>query len=324
MAELLVNVVKIEEITPHENAESLEVVIIGGWNVVVKKEQFKLGDIAVYFPPDCVLKQELSDQLGVTNYLSSKGRVKAIKLRSHPSHGFLACIKDFGDSAKKWKVGDNVAEKLGVVKWEEELSTKKLLQNRDRVLPEIPEFTKYTDIENYRNHTTVFTDDDVVAVTCKIHGSNVRIGLVNGEFCCGSHNMRRLVETTLWRELKFHTWKWIRWCIAAKRLVPYKFKYDATVKHLYKYPLEVPGVKELLQALTVEHKATSVTLYGEIFGDVQDLKYGRKPGEYDFAAFDIKINGVYIPYMDFKYACDKFYDHLFYNLYYKFHICATF
>ena len=36
-----------------------------------------------------------------------------------------------------------------------------------------------------------------------------------------------------------------------------------------------------------------VVLYGEVYGQVQDLKYGTKPGEVRFAAFDILERGQY-------------------------------
>jgi len=184
MSELIVPIVKLDEIRKHPNADQLEIAIVGGWQVVVKKDQFKLNDTGIFFPPDSVLEQKLSDQLGVTNYLSSKGRVKAIRLRGEPSHGFLAHIKDFGESIKVFKVGDNVAEFLGVKKYEEAVPVQKLIQNRDRVLPEIPEFPKYTDIENFRNFPDVFKDDDFVVITEKVHGclhKDTLITLANGE-----------------------------------------------------------------------------------------------------------------------------------------------
>lgn len=43
----------------------------------------------------------------------------------------------------------------------------------------------------------------------------------------------------------------------------------------------------------------NVVLYGEIFGWVQSLKYGAKPGEIKFRAFDAWDNGVFFNWNDF-------------------------
>jgi RNA ligase (TIGR02306 family) len=81
------------------------------WQTVVRKGEFKEGDRVIYFPPDTVLIQEVSDNLGVTNYLSHGGRVKSIKLRGEYSHGFV--IKtDVGF------IDDNAAEYFKATKYE--------------------------------------------------------------------------------------------------------------------------------------------------------------------------------------------------------------
>ncbi len=39
---------KINAINPIENADAIECATVGGWKVVVKKGEFKIGDLAVY------------------------------------------------------------------------------------------------------------------------------------------------------------------------------------------------------------------------------------------------------------------------------------
>lgn len=54
------NVIRVSEILPHTNAETLEIVPIPpglAYQVVVKKGQFKVGDLAVYIQPDSVVPQ---------------------------------------------------------------------------------------------------------------------------------------------------------------------------------------------------------------------------------------------------------------------------
>ena len=42
-----VNVIGIDEVRPHPNAERLEIIPVGGWQAVAKKGQFTVGDRAV-------------------------------------------------------------------------------------------------------------------------------------------------------------------------------------------------------------------------------------------------------------------------------------
>ena len=48
----LAYVVKIDNILPIERAERVEQAVVGGWHIMVRKNQFKIGDKAVYFEID--------------------------------------------------------------------------------------------------------------------------------------------------------------------------------------------------------------------------------------------------------------------------------
>lgn len=69
MAETFVEVVQIGDVSPHPNADRLEVATVGGYQVVVGKGTFVAGDVAAYFPPNILLPEELAEQLSVTKYL---------------------------------------------------------------------------------------------------------------------------------------------------------------------------------------------------------------------------------------------------------------
>ena len=51
------NIVRIETIKEHTNADTLEIIVIGEYQVVSKKGQFKVGDLGVYLQPDSVVPQ---------------------------------------------------------------------------------------------------------------------------------------------------------------------------------------------------------------------------------------------------------------------------
>ena len=48
----LATIRKIEDLQPIEGADLIEVASIGGWKVVVKKGEYAVGDLAVYFEID--------------------------------------------------------------------------------------------------------------------------------------------------------------------------------------------------------------------------------------------------------------------------------
>ena len=48
----LAYVVKIDNILPIEGAERVEQAVVGGWHIMVRKNQFKIGDYAIYFEID--------------------------------------------------------------------------------------------------------------------------------------------------------------------------------------------------------------------------------------------------------------------------------
>ena len=54
----LAYVVKVDEIRPIEGADRVEVAIVNGWHIMVRKDQFKPGDLAVYFEIDSKVPAE--------------------------------------------------------------------------------------------------------------------------------------------------------------------------------------------------------------------------------------------------------------------------
>ena len=108
---------KIEKIIPHDNADTLEIAIVSNFPCVVKKEEFKEGDLVFYIRDDAKLLgyDELQERIALEKqaektggmipseqfsckfpwqdsllkYLGSGGRVKTIRLRGKISMGIL-------------------------------------------------------------------------------------------------------------------------------------------------------------------------------------------------------------------------------------------
>jgi RNA ligase (TIGR02306 family) len=267
MSNLIIPVATIEKLTPHTNADSLELAQILGWQMVVRKGEYKINDKVTYFPIDTVLPQDLSDTYGVTKYLS-KGRIRCAKLRGEPSFGLA--VKPFNPA---WEVGQDVAEhyiSLGVKKYEPPVRA-----SAGDARPEHPLFQRYTDIENMRNFPHVFQEGEIVALTEKIHGTNSRVGIIEGEFMAGSHKLCR------------------------KRPAD-----DNFAANLYWYPLSLPPVRTMLEGLGAHYR--QVILFGEIYGSkVQSLDYGHK-GTLGYRVFDVFTDGKYRSWQEVASICDTY------------------
>jgi RNA ligase (TIGR02306 family) len=165
-------------------------------------------------------------------------------------------------------VGENAADFYKITKYEPpvDLSMRGQMQKQDA------RFHIYSGIENERNYPDVFQNDDLVIATEKIHGSNSRIGYIDNEIVIGSHRMQYINSPDI----------------------------------LYGVPLTLhPNLKEMIIALSHEQNGIPV-IYGEIYGWVQDLRYGTKKGEYLYRAFDISINGLYIDHPIFLSICEEY------------------
>lgn len=260
MSSTIVSTCRIDKINQHPSADRLELAIVGGWQCCVQKGKYKAGDLITYIPPDSVLPENLSEQIGVTKYLS-KGRVRAAKLRGEYSFGII--IDPVGNE------GDNVAEKLGITKYQPPL---KFIPG-EAESPN-PAFIHYTDIENLRNYPNIFQENEEVIAVEKIHGTNCRIGKI-----------RSSIE---WEK------------VAGSRTVQRKFVEGS----IYWYPWTLDSINRLCDHLqTIANNIFCV--YGEVFGNLQSLKYGNNNG-ISFRLFDISIDGRFLDYSDLEKLCIEF------------------
>ena len=87
----LAYVVEIDKILPIEGADRVELAIVGGWQIMVKKGQFNAGDLAIYFEIDSKLPEKepflfLSDKhFKIKTQKYFKGTVISQGLLMHPS-----------------------------------------------------------------------------------------------------------------------------------------------------------------------------------------------------------------------------------------------
>lgn len=104
----LVKLVEIDAISPIDGADAIELITVGGWNVVAQKGLYSVGDGAFYFEIDSLLPLDNP----AFEFLATRGvkevdgkryhRLKTIKLRGQISQGLLVPWSEFGGIYYDW------------------------------------------------------------------------------------------------------------------------------------------------------------------------------------------------------------------------------
>lgn len=295
MSSVKVEVVAIDSIEKHPNADRLDLAVIKDWRCVTQKDRFQAGDRAVYFPIDSILPEALEAKLFPpdSKIKLDKHRIRTIKIRSAISQGLLCTIDELGLTeprrlVENYPIGTDLTTKLGVTKYEPPVKAQ--LRGAKQVSRKQvnPNFNKYTEIENFKNYPNLFQPDDEVVVLEKCHGSNFRAGYV-----------------------PFHASTWWKKIKSFFGLTPkYEFVYGS-----HNVQLENGNVYEI-QHDNVYNEAVwkydlkaaiphDYVIYGEIYGDgiQKDYAYGCAAGERKLIVFDIKQNGVYLNHRDVSTWC---------------------
>ena len=277
MAECIVEVCRIEKIYPHPNADALELAHIKGWQCVVSLGKYHVGDLVTYIPIDSMIPVEHSNRWNITKYLSVKsasndmdltveaGRVRCARLRGEPSFGVIIDRED-----PEWEEGRDVKSHYGIFKYIPPIKPTAGDAEVDH-----PLFVNYTDIENLRNFPDILEEGEEVVVTEKLHGTNCRVGAIEGELMAGSKGLRRKRPSE-----------------------------ESISSNIYWFPLTIPEVASLVEFGGANHR--QFILFGEVYGSkIQELHYGCK-GKLGFRAFDILGDGKYLDYDLFLKLCRDF------------------
>ncbi len=82
----LASIQKIRSLAPIEGADAIETAAVLGWQLVVKKGEFQVGDLCVYCEIDSILPDRPEFE-----FLKSRGmRIRTIRLRGQTVR-FLTC-----------------------------------------------------------------------------------------------------------------------------------------------------------------------------------------------------------------------------------------
>jgi hypothetical protein len=286
-------VARINEIKPIEGADNIEQAVVGGWNCIIQKGQYKVDDLVAVATTDAVIPQHLSDDMNVTNYLRKGGRVRTVKLRGVYSECLIIPIEKTGLFKYEFTEGKDLMDIMYIYKYEPPAVQIQLSSGRKVKYYQNPNFGVYYKFPNLKNVKGMFTGEDLVEITRKMHGTNARYGIVKKrkmsiwdkvkrffgnewaeyEYVYGSHNVEKgsdsqgFYGTDVWADIN-------------KRM----------------------GIKEKLWMYATEYGpkviGEGIVLYGEIYGAGIQKNYDYNFSKTDFMGFDVMLDGKYVPTYD--------------------------
>lgn len=211
----LATVCKVDKIKSIPGADLIELAIIGGWQVVIRKGDFKPGDLGVYFEIDSFLPIEKRYEfLRQSSYKKIEGqvpgkrsegyRLRTIKLRGQISQGLLLPCKDFPEMPYPHE-GTDVTRLLNIELYEPPVpaNLKGIIKGK------FPGFIHKTEQERIQNLLEYFDLYKDVPFECteKLDGTSMTAYFNNGEFGICSRNWELIEDdkSLYWkiaRELK--------------------------------------------------------------------------------------------------------------------------
>lgn len=187
-------IVNIEDIP---GADNIQVATVRAWKLVVKRNEFKIGDKAIYCEIDSFLPiREEFEFLRKSSYKKMGDlegfRLRTIKLRGQVSQGLLlpiSILKDkiYSDQYKTLSIGDDVSDVLGILKYEPPIPA----ELSGIMKGSFPNFIPKTDEERIQNLVDVYSNfrKSKFYVTEKLDGSSATYYMNNGEFGVCSRNI---------------------------------------------------------------------------------------------------------------------------------------
>ena len=289
---------------PHPGADSLSLVKVHGYVCAVKTDapEWRNATVAAYIPPDSIVYADrpeftfLLDKAKWKNGERPEVRIKAKKLRGIVSFGLLV------PAPANVKLGDDVAELLEVKHYNPPEPNEGrggfYMGGESATPPDI--YTVKYDLENFRRYHEVFVPGESVVITEKVDGSACRYVYWDGKLHCGSRNEWK-------REYPCYEHVTLEKLVAAGKTeeeareiidrLHSKKKRNLWWELLDKYPT----IEEFCRA------NPGVVLHGEVFGNINCIKYSLPEGN-RFAAFDLMKDGQWLDPLvarDLTYQCNK-------------------
>ena len=202
----LATIRKIDALRPIPDADAIECAVVGGWTAVVKRGEFKAGDLAVYCEIDSWIPHALAPFLSkgkeprVFDGIAGE-RLRTMKLRGQLSQGLLLPLSTLTMVESELFEGLDVSFPLGIVKYEAPVPA----QLAGEVKGMFPGWIQKTDQERVQNLKEELDywlrEQHVWEITEKLDGSSMTVYLRDGEFGVCSRNLELKPSETnsLWK-----------------------------------------------------------------------------------------------------------------------------
>ncbi len=296
----LSQIVRLDNIVPHPNADRLQIAVIQGNSVIVSLDA-KEGDVYVYFPLECAINKEFlswgnsfSDKILNANkeavgFFGKHGRVRAVKLRSVPSMGYALPFDKFCNWLEE-KTGKSVEFKDDLIgkefdsygdilvceKYVNPVALKKQnkeKKNQNKVVREPKvvdsQFRFHYDTVQLKKSIHNISPNDYIAITRKLHGTS----WVAARLLC---NKRLTWQEKLLKKfgVKIVDTEYdLLW--ASRRVLKNGYLEVGNKDHFYSYDLWEDIAKSVEYAIQ-----DSITLYGECVGFTKNGGYIQNGYDY--------------------------------------------
>jgi RNA ligase (TIGR02306 family) len=185
----LASIQKIRALDPIEGADAIERATVLGWQLVVKKGEFKVGDLVVYCEIDSLMPDRPEFE-----FLKPRGmRVRTIRLRGQVSQGICFPLSILPPDFQLTEDAD-CTEVLGIEKYEPPIPAclSGIMKGR------FPSFIPKTDETRVQVLQKILDKykGEKCYVTEKVDGSSGTFYLNNGEFGVCSRNMELVEDDT--------------------------------------------------------------------------------------------------------------------------------
>lgn len=212
----LVTVETIADLSPIPGADNIEAARIRGWSVVVKKGEFKTGDLCVFFEIDSFLPTDDARfaflEKNAITYNGVRGtRLRTIKLKGQISQGLALPINLFSEiPPADREPGTDVTAILGIEKWDRPISATLSATVRGNFPSFIPK-TNQERVQNYwfdKHLSPLNRMNDIFEISLKLDGTSMTVYLTkDGDFgvCSRNYDLLDIAGNAYWDYVREHS-----------------------------------------------------------------------------------------------------------------------
>ncbi|MCE3228898.1 MAG: hypothetical protein K0S32_3449 [Bacteroidetes bacterium] len=190
----LASIQKIKNIESIEGADAIEKATVLGWQLVIRKGEFKVGDLCVYCEIDCVMPDKPEFEF----VRARSNRIKTVRLRGQISQGICFPLNILPEGTQIEEDMD-VTEIIGVTKYEPPIPA----NLAGAVKGNFPSFMPKTDETRIQVLQKVL--DKNVGLSCyvaeKLDGSSATFYIKDGKFgvCTRNLELEYNEENSMWK-----------------------------------------------------------------------------------------------------------------------------